>query len=138
MGSFNGRFFSGGYSGHDVVIKGGKTRDYIQEQIRNTLSQVDEIRDVRFLSMSYDEVEIPDGSIVYCDIPYRGTKQYETSRNFDYEAFYDWCRRNKDRLQLFISEYAMPDDFTCIWEKQVTTTINQTNTKRPVERLFAI
>lgn len=35
MGSFNGRFFDGGYSGHNV-----NGRDYISEQINNTLNQV--------------------------------------------------------------------------------------------------
>lgn len=138
MGSFNGRFFSGGYSGHEVQIKGGKVRDYIGENIRNTLGQLDWTSGVTLLSMQYDEVEIPDGSIVYCDIPYRGTKQYETSKDFDYDAFYEWCRWNKDRLQIFVSEYAMPDDFTCIWEKKVTTALNQTNTYKPTERLFVI
>ena len=37
MASFNGRFFDGGYSGHNVVGKNGKARDYIREQIENTM-----------------------------------------------------------------------------------------------------
>lgn len=41
MGSFNGRFYDGGYSGHNV-----KGRDYISEQIRNTLSQIDKLKGV--------------------------------------------------------------------------------------------
>ena len=39
MGSFNGRFFSGGYSGHDVLQKNGKTKDYIKEQINNLINK---------------------------------------------------------------------------------------------------
>ena len=35
MGSYNGRFVDGGYSGHNV-----NGRDYISEQINNTLNQV--------------------------------------------------------------------------------------------------
>lgn len=41
MGSYNGRFFDGGYSGHDV-----NGRDYISENIRNTESQIHNLRGV--------------------------------------------------------------------------------------------
>jgi DNA adenine methylase len=88
MASFNGRFFSGGYSGHKVVQKNRKTRDYITEQINNTLSQIPLLNGIEFNSGKYYDVVIPKGSIVYCDIPYKGTKQYETSKDFDYEKFY--------------------------------------------------
>ena len=138
MGSFNGRFFSGGYSGHSVVQKNGKTRDYITEQINNTLSQIPYLKDIIFLSKDYQEVEIPENSIVYCDIPYRDTKQYETSKDFDYERFYNWCIENKDRYKIFVSEYFMPDDFKCIWKKEVTNAMNTTKTYKPIEKLFTL
>lgn len=138
MGSFNGRFFSGGYSGHEVVIKNGTTRDYITEGINNTLLQIPYLQGVEFHCADYADVEIPLGSIVYCDIPYKGTKQYETSKDFDYERFYEWCRANKDRYHIFISEYAMPDDFECVWAKSVTNAMNTTKTYRPVEKLFIL
>ena len=32
----------------------------------------------------------------------------------------------------------MPDDFECIWKKQVLCSLNQTITKKPVEKLFTI
>lgn len=35
MASFNGHFFCGGYSGHNVVGSNGKARDYIRENIDN-------------------------------------------------------------------------------------------------------
>ena len=44
MGSFNGRFFDGGYSGHNVG-----NRDYISEQIKNTSSQIPHLKGVVFL-----------------------------------------------------------------------------------------
>lgn len=86
MGSYNGRYVDGGYSGHDV-----KGRDYISEQIRNTLSQIPLLSDVDFRCGSYEEIELPPVSktTIYCDIPYKGVTQYATSRNFDYERFYD-------------------------------------------------
>ena len=138
MGSFNGRFFSGGYSGHNVIQKNGKSRDYITEQINNTLSQIPYFKGIEFYSKDYQEVEIPEDSIVYCDIPYRDTKQYETSKDFDYERFYNWCRENQDKYKIFVSEYSMPDDFKCIWQKEVTNAMNTTKTYKPIEKLFTI
>lgn len=136
MGSFNGRMYSGGYSGHNVMQKNGKSRDYISEQIRNTLSQISYLKDVEYHSSDYRKVNIPEKSIVYCDIPYLGTKQYETSKDFDYEAFYQWCRENKNKYKIFISEYSMPNDFKCIWQKEVTNSMNTTKTYKPIEKLF--
>lgn len=65
MGSFNGRFFDGGYSG----LSSG--RNYIDEQIRNTEKQIPLIKDIQFEHCSYDELILPKNSIIYCDIPYK-------------------------------------------------------------------
>ena len=94
--SVNGRFYSGGYSGHCVKIGNGKTRDYVSESIRNILPQIPLLQDVDFRSGSYEEVELPsaDRTTIYCDIPYKGTKQYTTSKDFNYNKFYDWCRKS--------------------------------------------
>lgn len=139
MASFNGRFFDGGYSGHNVVGKNGKARDYIRENINNTLSQVPALRGVEFHSVSYANFAVPDGSLVYCDPPYKGTKQYSSSKNFDYDKFYEWCRQTaKNGNKVFVSEYAMPDDFACVWSKGITNAMHQTNTKKPVEKLFLL
>lgn len=132
MGSFNGRFFDGGYSGHDV-----NGRDYIEEQIRNTLSQVEKLKGVDFWCGNYDSYEIPRRSIIYCDIPYIGTKQYSTSKNFDHESFWQWAKnKTREGNDVLISEYQAPNDFVCVWQKQVTNAINTTKTYKPIERLF--
>lgn len=136
MGSRVGRWFDGGYSEHEV-----KGRDYISEQIRNTLSQIPLLSDVDFRCGSYEEIELPPVSktTIYCDIPYKGVTQYATSRNFDYERFYDWCReQHAEGYRVFVSEYEMPDDFKCIWQKQVTCTTNPTITKKRIEKLFML
>ena len=139
MGSFNGRFFDGGYSGHHVKSKNGKERDYITEDINNTLKQVESLKGVEWYSGEYYDCPIPDYSLVYCDIPYKNTKQYATSKNFDYEKFYTWCRALKDDGHtVFVSEYEMPSDFKCIWEKEVTNSLNPTLTKKPTEKLFTL
>ena len=76
MAGFNGRFYGGGYSG----IQGG--RNYIKEQINNTLRSFEKIKDVSFVNCSYQDLDIPINSIIYCDPPYFGTKEYDTKESY--------------------------------------------------------
>lgn len=63
--------------------------------------------------LDYQAVPIPEGSVIYCDIPYKGTSEYNLKEKFDHERFYDWCA--KQTQPVFISSYDMPEDkFTCI------------------------
>lgn len=68
---------------------------------------------IEFSSMSYQDVVIPDNSVIYCDIPYKDTGTY-TSGKFDYEAFYEYALKSEHPI--FISEYEMPNDFICVDE----------------------
>ena len=53
--------------------------------------------------------------------------------------FYKWCRAMKeDGHTVFVSEYNMPSDFKCIWQKEVTNAMNLTSTKKPIEKLFTL
>jgi site-specific DNA-adenine methylase len=57
-------------------------------------------------NQSYDEVDIEPNSVVYCDPPYADTNTYVLE--FEHLKFYEWA---KEQDNIFISEYAMPDDF---------------------------
>ena len=73
------------------------------------LEQLEHIPSLTFSSLSYDEVIINtplDETIVYCDIPYRGTHKYLEGKDFNYEAFYKWFENNK--YSCFLSEYNAP------------------------------
>lgn len=73
----------------------------------------------------YREVEIPQGSVIYCDIPYRGMVQYRHII-FDHEAFYDWCEKQTELV--VISEYSMPEDrFVCVASRKRKSTFSATN-----------
>ena len=73
----------------------------------------------------YREVEIPQGSVIYCDIPYRGMAQYRHII-FDHEAFYDWCEKQTELV--VISEYSMPEDrFVCVASRKRKSTFSATN-----------
>lgn len=134
MGSFNGRFYDGGYSGHDV-----NGRDYISENIRNTLNTARFVNDVEFTCGDYADLEIIPGDVVYVDPPYKGTTQYAYSKNFDYERLYQWIRDLKSKgAKVFMSEYCAPDDFRIVWESDMKTCLNPTKTKIVKEKLFEI
>ena len=132
MGSFNGRFFDGGYSG--IVGK----RNYISEQIRNTESQIRNIIGIEFNSCSYNELDIPYNSIIYCDPPYKDTKQYSTSKNFDHDKFWAWCDSMvKKGHKVYVSEYSAPDGWRIVWQKEVFNSLDlNTGSKKGTEKLF--
>ena len=93
---------------------------------------------IEFYSTDYQSVPIPDNSVIYCDIPYKGAETYHRHKKteFDYERFYDWAYSQTQPI--FISEYFMPEDrFRCIAEIKRTDTLSATNnSKKVTERIF--
>lgn len=142
MGSANGRFFDGGYSGISKTSNGG-TRNYIEESIKNILKQKNNLNGINFFHSSYENFNYPKNSIIYCDIPYQNTKQYKFSRDFNYDKFWDWARAmKKNEHEIYISEYNAPDDFICVWEKEVKSSLSANGinggNKNSIEKLFTI
>lgn len=142
MGSANGRFFDGGYSGKSNT-KIGTVRDYIKEAISNIEKQLPKMVGVKFENKDYTELEIPNGSIIYCDIPYQGTKQYSTSKDFNHSNFWNWVRNiSKQGHTVFVSEYNAPADFECVWQKEAKSSLSANGkiggTKLSVEKLFKL
>lgn len=140
MGSANGRFFDGGYSGKSNT-KIGTIRDYIKEAMSNIEKQLPKMVGVQFENKDYTELKIPNGSVIYCDIPYKGTKQYSTSKNFNHSNFWEWCREKaKQGHAVFVSEYNAPDDFECVWQKETKSSLSANGkiggNKLSMEKLF--
>ena len=140
MGSANGRFFDGGYSGKSNT-KIGTVRDYVKEAISNIEKQLPKMEGVIFRNDDFLELDIQPNSIVYCDIPYQGTKQYAKSKNFDYDDFWTWARSiGRQGQTVFVSEYNAPDDFVCVWQKEAKSSLSANGkiggNKVSVEKLF--
>jgi DNA adenine methylase len=137
-GSYGGRFFDGGYAGV-TTDKFGKERNYPLEAYNNIMKQLPKLRNVAFVHCDYQSLEIPNSSIIYCDKPYHGTKQYSTSKNFNHDHFWEWCRKQKENgHQIFISEYEAPNDFKCLVSLNAKNSLNTTKTYNTVEKLFTI
>lgn len=131
---YRGIFF-GSYSGHARRDKTG-VRDYIGTAARSILRQVDALRGVCFLNRDYKELALLSKCIIYCDPPYKGTEGYQDT--IDHKEFWDWCRRKvKQGHKVFVSEYSAPDDFRCIWEMEVRSSVDYRQVKKlAVEKLF--
>lgn len=133
--SFGGKFF-GGYA-RGKTSK-GEWRNYAAETKRNLLKQAQNIKGVAFICSPYDQLPIPQNSIIYCDPPYEGTTKYATG-SFDHAAFWQWCRdKVNDGHQVFVSEYNAPADWVCVWEKKASANFdsNRNSASERVEKLF--
>lgn len=130
--SFAAKFF-GGYRRDKAGV-----RDYENEAQQNLLAQQKFLIGIDFSYVDYNLLQIPDESIIYCDPPYKETTKYKDK--FNYYDFYDWCRCMKQKGNtIFISEYQMPSDFICVWEKEVSRNLDvYGKNKRGTERLFTL
>lgn len=134
--SYGGKWF-GGYR-RDKVGK----RNYSLEAYRNTISQISNLKNIKFECMDFRDLQLDKikGYVIYCDIPYRGTTKYKTD-DFPYEEFYEWVKAASENNIVLVSEYLMPEEFTCIWSKETKTLLDSNKSKADennvrVEKLF--
>lgn len=136
LASCKGRFFDGGYSGTRVG-KDGKVRNYYDEAKRNLIKQSPQLKNTHFKSINtYSDIDIPFGSVVYCDPPYKDTKQYGTSKAFDHDDFWQWVRDCSCNNIVLVSELQAPSDFECIWQQDLKIAMNNDTSKVNTEKLF--
>lgn len=133
--SYSGKWF-GGYARGNA--SNGESRNYCLESKRNLLKQKSGIIGIEFSCCQYWNLPIPPNSIIYCDPPYENTTKY--GKKFDHGEFWNWCRNQKlFGHTIFISEYNAPEDFKCIWQKEVNSSLTKnTGAKKATEKLFTI
>ena len=118
---------------------GERYRDYYQESKRNLEAQAKNLVGINFSCRDYRELPMTTTSnnVIYCDPPYANTKQFANSQNFDYDGFWETMRTWSKNNYVIISELEAPDDFICIWQKDVQRSMKSTdNTMRATEKLF--
>jgi DNA adenine methylase len=134
LASYNGNWFRayGGYS----ETKTGNDRNYYNESVRNLMKQTPKLKDVLFYCCEYFDLDIPPNSIIYCDPPYELTDKTYKEKNFNHDNFWNWCRMmSNNGHQVFISELKAPDDFECVWMKELSKT-HPNQKKKSIEKLF--
>ena len=137
--SFGSMYF-GTYARNSKNDNSGK---WSQGAIRSLKKQAPLLKDIEFkccdfLDLPKDKIK---GYVIYCDIPYKGTLKYNKIKPFPYEEFYKWAIEMAKNNIVLISEYNMPSNFKCIWEKETTRGINSNNViekekKKRIEKLF--
>ena len=107
-----------------------------------SLERLEILERLQVTSLSYDEIDIPDGAVVYCDPPYHACDKrlYEsTAKAFDHCAFYDWCVSVSKTNPIFISAYSIEDDrFEVVAEKQKMTSMSPKTAFNVTERLYTV
>jgi len=121
--------------------KTGK-RNYSLEAYNNTIKQIPNLKGIKFGQCDFKDLPLEKikDYVIYCDIPYRGTTKYKTEI-FSYEEFYDWVKSASENNVVLISEYSMPEEFTCIWSKETKTLLDCNKSKSDdanirMEKLF--
>lgn len=137
LASYNGRFFDGGYAGI-VNTKAGTERNYYAEAKRNLSNQISKLSNIEFKHGDYKIYSGSSGCLFYLDPPYKNTKQYGISKNFNHDEFWEWCREMSRKNIVIISEHTAPEDFGCIWSMPVKRTIDNTKRVQTVEKLFQL
>ena len=111
--SFAGRYFEG-------YARGG-IQNYASGSANSLLKKHATMQDVVFTTGSYSDIEIPNSSLIYCDIPYKSsTKKYKYGW-FQHEAFYLWAKEMKDKGHtVLVSEYLqnLPEGWTVEWQHE--------------------
>lgn len=138
---FCATFGSKWFGGYGRGFKSDKItpRNISNEAIRNLEKQRLNLKNILFMNRSFLEYGDIKNSVIYCDIPYKSTTGYKDE--FDHDKFYEWCRKiKKNNNTILVSEYNMPDDFECIWEKRHTTSVSLGEHKHSerIERLFIL
>lgn len=109
--SFSGKW-KGGYA------RDSSERNYVNNAFNSTMKKVALLNEVEFSCLPYNLVTIKEGSVVYCDIPYKNTTQYSAVGSFNHAVFYEWAKATSQHSVLLISEYAenVPPDAHIVWE----------------------
>lgn len=132
--SYGGKYW-GGYSRN-----ASGTRNYSQESYNNAMIQFPKLRGIEFRCSSYEDLVIPERSIIYCDPPYWGTTKYKN--RFDSEKFWLWCHAQADKGHtVFVSEYLCPFSHMAgvVYEKQLRSSIRRKDhSTQPTEKLFKL
>ena len=134
--SLEARYFEG-YA-KSFKDDGVTPRDCSNESYRNIMKQLPKLQDVLFMCEDYRTLNFYD-AVIYCDPPYQDTKKYHQII-FDYDEFWEWCRIQSYDNFLFVSGYEAPDDFLCVWQKDVLCNFDsqrdENSNKHRTEKLF--
>lgn len=128
--SFGGKWFGG-------LAANKKGDNYCARAERSLIKDLPGVQTATFTCLDYKDVTIPNGAVVYADPPYANTTGYSVG-TFNSDEFWCYMRRLSKRCDVYISEEQAPNDFECVWEQELTRTLdfNKGNQPKKIEKLF--
>ena len=97
-----------------------------------------------FIHSPYDDLDVTEPSVWYCDPPYANTAKYKTG-DFDSERFFAWCESLvADGHTVYVSEFSAPEHWQVVWEKDRAVHMglkranNGEKRKRAVDKLYRV
>ena len=125
--------------GRGYARSNAEKTNYALQFYNNVKAQAPNLVGIEFHACSYDGLVIPPNCLIYCDPPYAGANYYKDE--FDHDRFWEWCRKkSREGHIIYVSEYNAPDDFLCVWQKEISANLNNQTAagaqKKAVEKLF--
>ena len=141
LASYNGKDFTGSYAkpGYEKTKNGLRYRDYYRESKDNIIKQAPFLQNIDFRCSDYKSYNdyATSNTLIYCDPPYANTTQFSNSHEFNHDEFWNTMREwSKSGAIVYISELEAPDDFECVWEQEVSRSVNAKNKTKATEKLF--
>lgn len=115
----------------DITLK----RKFVCSEIKKSLRcDMQQLERLQISNISYLDYKYKDGDVVYCDIPYENTTEYDNT--FNHKEFYEWAISRK--YPVYFSSYEINDDrFDCVWSKLRRSTLSPTNNNcYKVEKIY--
>lgn len=104
------------------------------------MKKFETLKDVHFCNLDYRDVVLPEGALIYCDIPYKDTTQYckKEVGEFNYDEFYQWVESKSSEHDIYISEYLgnEPENYNIVWKMDSKQDIkNKTGRKAKTQEI---
>ena len=127
--SFGAKYWAG-------YARGGHGADAATAS-RSCFRKIKSMPSVSFACVGYQDLQVHDGSGVYCDPPYAESTGYKQGA-FDHNAFWQWATKMSEHNLVLVSEYKAPPDWVPAMELPkklgLRTTANGQEVR--IEKLF--
>lgn len=127
--SYNTRGFAGGFIHGDIG-----ERQY-NGRINTFKKDLPLLEGIDFICEDYSYLKNYSNCCIYIDPPYKNTKKYDSSKNFNYKDFWQVVRETSKNNFVFVSEMEAPNDFNIIWELDTNRQLGGVTTNC-IERLY--
>ena len=122
----------------DTWATNHRKRDYVKGTYNSANIQKPLLQGVDLICCAYNELEIPENSLIYCDPPYQNTTKYKRVESFNHSEFWQWAEEQAKNHIVFVSELNAPENWVEVWSKNIIYTMPRLSKKNPTktEKLF--